>query len=108
MSVIFLTRIGDTSPERDITLKRNGAVIDLTTADSVDLIISKELTDTVTNSANQGCAITSPSQGGITYSPVATDFPDEGRYTGQAKITLANGKIEHINEVITFVVGDHE
>lgn len=104
----FLTTIGDTSPIRDITLQRNGTAIDLTAANTVNLIITKELTGTITNAANQDCVITSGINGIVSYSPVATDFPTEGRYTGDAKITLTSGKIEHVREVVTFVARDHK
>lgn len=108
MSTIFQTVVGNTNPSNQLTLDRDGTVIDLTSATSVILIITKELTGTVTNSGNQTCTISgTPTTGIVTYAPASTDFPTAGRYIGDVKITYANSKTEIINEVVIFVARDH-
>jgi hypothetical protein len=98
---IFQTVVGNTSPNIVITVQRNSTAIDVTGA-SVLLIITKEKTGTVTNTG-QSCALTTPTTGIVTYTPLAGDFPTSGRYLGEIKITYSSGKVERINEEILFV-----
>lgn len=108
MSALFFTVVGNTNPILSLTLERDGTIIDLTSATAVILIISKELTATVTNSAAQTCSISgTPTTGVITYAPATTDFPSAGRYLGDVKVTYANNKTEYLYEQAVFVARDH-
>lgn len=103
MTQIFRTVSGNTSPTLSITLKRDDTVIDVTSA-TVILILTKERTGSVVNSANQSCTLSDPTNGVVTWTPSSADLPSAGRYIGEIKITFAGGKIERIYEALLVVV----
>lgn len=98
---IYKTVVGNNSPDLAITAKRNGTAINVTGA-TVTLIVTNERTGAVTN-AGSACTLTTPTSGIVTYSPVAGDYPSEGRYIGELKIVHSGGKIERINEVLLII-----
>jgi hypothetical protein len=102
MAQVYRTVVGNTAPNLVITLKRNGTVIDLTSATSVKLAIRYENNNTTTNTS-QACAITTPASGIVTYTPLAGDFPREGRYLGDALIAFAGGASEHVAEILVVI-----
>lgn len=104
--ILYFTVEGNEQPNLTVTLERNGTAIDLTSC-SVDLRIAREDTpDTILNSGHTSCTIVTAGSGVIRYVPQAGDFPAEGRYTAQAKITYSTGKIERLPENITIVAED--
>lgn len=104
MSVIVLAVEDNTAPNLDITLERDGTVIDLTGA-TVELITSKANTGEVTNTGHQSCTIVPPATGGvIRYTRQAADFPDEGRYLGEVKITYLGGTVERLHNLLNIIV----
>ena len=104
MSEIFFTVAANTAPTRSITLQHDGSAINLTGA-SVDLIIKHYGTSTITNSGHQSCTLSAtPIDGTVTYTPLAADFPSEGLYTGDAKITYPGGAIETLYEQLVVIV----
>lgn len=97
---IYRTTVGNTSPSIQVVVKRNGVVIDLTSATNVDLAIRRESTGLTTNTGHQSCTITTAASGIVTYTPQAGDFSFEGRYLGDVKVTFSGGGIEHIYELL--------
>lgn len=99
---IYRTVIGNNAPDLVITCQRNGTAINVTGA-TVKLIIQNERTGICTNTGSQNCTLTTPASGIVTYSPSITDFPQEGRYVCDIKITYSNGKIEDLRELILVI-----
>lgn len=106
MPTILFETTGNTAPQLSITLERDGTVINLTGA-SVKLYINSERTGAQTNTGHETASLSgTPTDGVITYTPLAGDFPSAGRYLGDAKITYNSGTIEHVFERVTIVVRD--
>lgn len=103
MAETFLTVVGNTSPSVLLTLEHNGTAIPSTGVSRVDLIIVKDSTHEVTNGGHQEADIQGGSDLVIEYEPEAADFPAEGRYIGDAKITYTNGKTEILHEQAIFI-----
>lgn len=103
MSEVFFTVAANTAPTRSITLEHNGSGIDLTGA-SVSLVIKDYNTKEITNAGHQTCTITTAASGIVSYTQAAADFPSEGLYTGDAKITYPGGAIETLYEQIVVIV----
>lgn len=102
MSSIFLTVTANTQPNLALTLERDGAAINLSGA-TVSLIITDADTGEVTNSGHQSCTITSAVAGTITYTATATDFTDEGRYTGEVLVNYGGSNVERLFEKVIIV-----
>lgn len=83
----------DTAPARVFVLKENGTVINLTGA-TVKFKIFDNTTNTVTNAANQTCALTSATAGKVTYTFVTGDLPSAGTYACEVEVTYSGGKIQ--------------
>lgn len=81
----------NTAPPIVLDLKRDGVVIDVTGAE-VQLILAKG--STITNTGHQGCALTTPASGRVTYSPQAGDFPSPGTYKADVKVIYPNTTFE--------------
>lgn len=103
MAETFLTVVGNTSPNVQLTLEHNDATIPSTGVARVDLIIVEDSTHEVTNSGHQEADITGGADLIIEYEPGAGDFPSQGRYIGDAKITYSNGKTEILHEQAIFI-----
>lgn len=96
----FFTVAGNTSPARQLTLQRDDTAIDLTGA-TVQMIIKKENTDTVT--ATVSCSIVNDTSGIISYTQASAHFPSAGRYLADVKITFGGGAIEILHNQVLFV-----
>lgn len=97
---IYRTTVGNQAPDIDITLKRNDVVIDVTGA-TVELSL-RYLKNGETYNTSKGCTLVTPASGVVRYSPSVGDFPYEGLYVGDAKITYpVTGKVEHVYELLT-------
>jgi len=99
MSVVYIDLVeDDTGPDLQFTVKRNDVVVDLSTADKVELKIFSSVTALVTNNVeatDDDCTIESPATGGIvTYAINSTDFPVPGVYLGDLVITWDSGQVE--------------
>lgn len=104
--ITLLTVVGNTDPTEAIILKRDGIIIDLTSATGVDMIIKNAETLVVVNSGHQACTINAPAtSGSISYEPVSTDFATAGRYLGSVKITRPSG-VETLVEEVVFIARD--
>ena len=102
MSSIFLTVTSNTQPNLALTLERDGVAINLS-GSTVSLIITKADNGEVTNTGHQACTITSAAAGTITYAATATDFPDEGRYTGEVMVNYGGSNVERLYEKVIIV-----
>lgn len=92
---------GNTAPPIDLTLDRDGSVIDLTGC-TVSLIISQN--NAITNAGHQSCTITSPATAGkIRYLPQAADFAT-GSAVADVKITYSDTTVEILYEQAKFRV----
>ena len=87
---------GNTAPDIEITIQRNGNVVDIGSGSTVDLILS--LDGDIVNAGHQSCTVTSASTGVITYTPVTGDFSATGDYLGDVLITYNGGRIEICRE----------
>lgn len=96
---IYRTTVGTDAPDIDITLERNGTAINLTGA-AVELSL-RYLRNGETYNLTKGCTVLVAADGTVRYSPLITDFPYEGLYVGDAKITYSGGEIEHVYELLT-------
>ena len=105
MSAIILNVVGNQAPVFALTCQRNGAAIDLTAA-TIGLYITDGQTGDQTNTGHESCAIVSATDGTISYQPETGDFPNNGRFRGEIKITYSGGKVERLNELINIVVRD--
>jgi hypothetical protein len=103
----LLTVEDNSAPPINLTLKRkvvaedgdiSYAVIDLTDASTVELIIRRQRTKTITNDGHQTCSIIDADAGEVRYQPEATDWPEKGLYAAEAKITYIGGRYEIIYE----------
>jgi hypothetical protein len=83
----------NTAPPWQLTAKRSGVAIDLTSC-SVDLILVKG--NTVLNTGHQACTILTPTSGVVSYSPLVTDVPTPGKYKADLKVTYPNGTVERL------------
>lgn len=99
--VIIRTVEDNTAPNRQITLEHNGSAINLTGA-TVVLIISNAQTGVVTNTGS-ACTIITAADGIVEYALAAADYPDEGRYFGEFKITYTGGKVERLESRLVIV-----
>lgn len=82
----------NTTPPFDVTCKRDGVVINLTTASLVELIISKN--GVQTNAGHEACTVTDAANGVVEYVPEATDLVGAAKFTCDVEITYNNGKNE--------------
>jgi hypothetical protein len=96
---IYRTVVGNDAPDIQFTLERNDVAINVTGA-AVELAL-RYLKNNTTYNATKACTLTTPASGIVTYSPAVADFPYEGLYIGDAKITYSDGTIEHVYEVLT-------
>lgn len=83
---------GNTAPDIEITIQRNGNTVSLAAGDTVDLILSTD--STIVNAGHQSCVVTDRSNGVVTYTPQSGDFTQTGDYLGDVRITYAGGRIE--------------
>lgn len=93
MAVNFKITEDNTAPAYSITCKRDGVVIDLTTATSVVLIIQRK-SDKVITQAGGSATVTSTTGGVISYAALASDFPSSGTYVADIKVTYVGGGVE--------------
>jgi hypothetical protein len=103
MAYIYLVE-DNTAPTIDLTLKRDGTVINLTNATSVILTIQNRETAAITNTGHQTCAITGLLTGQVQYAIQAVDFPTKGAYLGEIKITYTTGEVEILYEQLHVTV----
>ena len=107
MAEVFLTVVGNQEPDLRFTLQNNSAVIDLTNATRVDLILISDDSQAVVNTGHQACSIVSPATSGIVdYEQNSADFALAGRYVGEAKITYTNGRVQILHEQVVVIVRD--
>lgn len=85
----FITE-DNTAPAYALTCTRNGTAIDLSAASSVTLIIQNKSTGVITQ-AGKLATISSASNGTISYSADATDFPSKGTYVADISIDWGTG-----------------
>lgn len=85
----------NTAPDIQMTLKRSGSPINLTTVSAIDLYIT--LNGVVTNSVT-ACSVVDPLLGTIVYTPGVSDFTNPGSYNAEVVITYGDGTIETIYE----------
>lgn len=90
------------TPAFSVTLKRNGTAIDLSGA-TVRLLIKNAQTDTITNSSNQTCTVVTAASGIVSYQPETGDFPSEGRYIGEFKISYAGSRDEILHDRLNII-----
>lgn len=100
-NVIVLTVQGNTAPAFQVTLKRNGTVINLVGA-TVKLSIMDAQTREVTNAGHQSATLVDAANGVIGYTPQIGDFND-GRHFGKAIVTYTGGAIEQLHEVVQII-----
>jgi hypothetical protein len=94
----------NTSPNLALTLQRNGSDISLASASKVELIIANDQTNAITNAGHQEATITDAAGGEISYAPEAADFPQAGRFKGDAKITYISGRSEILVDQLVVIV----
>lgn len=93
MAINFRITEDNTAPSYAITCTRAGAVLDLSTATSVELIIKNKGTGVITQ-AGKAATITSATTGVISYEAESTDFPSAGKYVADIKVTYSGGGVE--------------
>ena len=86
----------------EITLQRQGADINLLNA-QVWLYITDPRTGDQTNAGHEECTIIDGTNGVISYSPEAGDFPTEGRFFGEAKVTFNGTLDERMTSLVTII-----
>lgn len=94
MATPLKTVAGNTAPPLQITCKRDGVAINLTSTD-VEVIIAKGATIT---QAGGVASLVTPASGIIQYSPLATDFPTAGTYKCDVKVTYSDDTVEVLYE----------
>lgn len=92
---------GNTAPDFQVTVQRNGNVVDLTGC-TVSLILS--LSGTVTNTGHQTCTIDDADAGVVSYRPQTGDFATAGDYLADVKIEYADSRVEICQEQMTIGV----
>lgn len=100
MAQIILTVEDDTAPAitLNLTRKPDDDAIDLTDASSVSVII-RSSAGTITNTGHQTATISSPNTlGQIVYARQTGDFPSEGAYEAEARITWDDATVETVYE----------
>jgi hypothetical protein len=90
MATLLKTVAGNTAPPLTITCQRDGTAINLTGC-TIELIISGS--GTITQSGGNA-TVTDASNGIITYTPLATDFPTAGGYKCDVKVTYSDLSVE--------------
>lgn len=93
MSVNFKIVEDNTAPSYVITCTRDGTAMNLTSAQTVTLIIKRKSDGTITQ-AGKTASITTPASGVITYTASATDFPTAGLYVADIKVDYGSSSIE--------------
>lgn len=90
----------NTAPSLPFTIKRAGALVDLT-GSTVRFMIHDNSTNARTNDAANTCVLGTPATGGIcTYNFGATDLPDATSYNCDLQITYPSGKIETSFDIV--------
>lgn len=77
---------GDGAPDWQFTVKRDGVVVNLTTASKVELKIHSTVTGLITNVVDD-CVVTDAANGVVTYDLKAADIAEPGVYLGDLVIT---------------------
>lgn len=104
---IILDVVNNTTPSYGITVQNNEIDIDLTNATLVELTIVDAQTETVTNTGHKACSIVDADDGVIAYTPIVGDFPAEGRYKGEVKVTYVGGATQTLRDYIDIVIRDN-
>lgn len=97
----------DSAPNPQFTVKRDGAVVDLTnpSVSTVELNIHSTVTGQNTNTpSTNDCIITTPASGVVTYNLAASDIPHPGVYLCDLVLNYANGEIETQPDYVIFYV----
>lgn len=94
---------GDTMPNLVFTVKRGGVVVNLGTA-TATFVIKPAGGGTQVNAGHDSVAMTSPSEGIITYTFNATDLATAGEYVGELKITFSEGVIQTLYDKVHMTV----
>lgn len=87
------TVAGNTAPDLQITCKRDGTAINLTSATVLVIIRGSTITQ-----AGRAATLTDATNGVISYKPLATDFPTAGSYKADVKVTYGDLSIEVLYE----------
>lgn len=93
----------NTAPAYDITCTRDGTAIDLTSANSVTLIIKNKSSGTITQ-AGKAATVVSASAGEISYTAASSDFPSAGTYVGDIKVDWGSSGIEILYNQVSWKV----
>ena len=90
---------GDTAPDQDFIITKNGKVFDLT-GYTVKFRFGPNDTLVEINSGHDTCNITSATTGALTYAVMVGDTATVGFYTGQLEVTnISTGKIQTTKNV---------
>ena len=90
----------NTAPSLPFTIKRSGAVVDLTGA-TVKFLIHNNTTNLRTNDTANTCVLGTPATGGTcTYNFLATDLPDATSYNCDLQITYPSAKVETSFDIV--------
>jgi hypothetical protein len=103
MAVNFRIVAGNTAPSYTITCTRDGSTMDLSSANSVTLIIKRK-SDGVITQAGKTATITTPASGVISYSASVTDFPTAGLYVADIKVDYGSSGLEILYNQAKFKV----
>lgn len=87
----FFIVAGNTAPEYDINVTRGGAILDLSFASQVDVILYNKSTKLQTNSGHTQGLIQSATTGLMSYTAQTTDFPVKGNYIADIQVTWNTG-----------------
>lgn len=104
MSAFLLWVEDNTSPNIAITLNRNGASTNIAGATLAELSIANDQTGAITNGDHQSATITDEANGVITYTPQSADFPSEGRFKCDVKVTYTPGIYEVFYDQLVVIV----
>lgn len=85
---------GDSAPDWQFTVKRDGAVVNLTGATKVELKLHSTVDGSITNSADDDCTIDTPTSGLVTYNLKTTDTPHAGVFLGDLVVTFSPTQVE--------------
>lgn len=94
---IIQTTAGDSAPDETLYLTReDGSIINVATAQSVQLIIVSPITGQHTNDGSNTCTIIDGPNGVVVYpwNSAGTDCPVAGTYRAYVRIIYADGSKE--------------
>lgn len=90
-------------PSITIDIERDNAAVDLTNAVSVSLIIKEDSTGTITQAAGSASISSPATNGQVSYSIIAADFPRQGNYSCDVKILWSGSKTEILYDQLRVV-----